>query len=471
MPEYPLLTLPASERGDPPVASGFAPRTAKLSPERQGQRLGPAFGRLASVLDEKSDAISLRDDPSSIAPERALVLEVAGSMADFQALVARVGGLEFLGDEEIEFDPDEDFFVIDTRRGREGQRRADRRLGGRLYLAMPDIQALQQLISLWNRWQRGESLPQGFARWRDVFASLRDIRPWGAADRISEETIAYWREEMENHPGEIHLIEVEMWFRENAKSRAAAFGRIAETVADAGGNVIHHGVVEEIGYDAMLVGLPVAEITRIAEREEVHLVICDDIMFLRPQSSIELPEPGAEMEPETAMADEKRPSLPVIAAMLDGVPVQNHVLLDGRLEMDDPDGLEEISIVSERYHGTAMASLILHGDRNVANDALPRRLHVRPVLYAPGNGIQEKFHHDRLLIDVIYRAVRRMKVRRCRRRSDGSGRISGKSIAGRSATALRWPNEPLGKASRLSCGSLRDPVLGQCRKCKSTSDG
>ncbi len=192
-------------------------------------------------------------------------------MADFQALVARVGGLEFLGDEEIEFDPDEDFFVIDTRRGREGQGRTDRRLGGRLYLAMPDIQALQQLISLWDRWQRGEGLPRGFARWRDVFASLRDIRPWGAADRVSEETIAYWREEMENHPGEIHLIEVEMWFRESAKDRAAVFGRIAETVADAGGNVIHHGVVEEIGYDAILVDLPVAEIARIAEREEVHL--------------------------------------------------------------------------------------------------------------------------------------------------------------------------------------------------------
>ena len=31
--------------------------------------------------------------------------------------------------------------------------------------------------------------------------------------------------------------------------------------------------------------------------------------------------------------------------------------------MDDPDDLEAMSVVSERYHGTAMASLILHGDR------------------------------------------------------------------------------------------------------------
>ena len=409
MPEYPLLTLPAFERGDPPAASGFAPRTAKLSPERQAQRLGPAFGRLASVLDEESDAISLRDDPSSIAPERALVLEVAGSMVDFQALVARVSGLEFLGDEEIEFDPDEDFFVADMRRGREGERRVDRSLGGRLYLAMPDVQALRQLISLWGRWQRGEGLSQGFARWRDVFASLRDIRPWGPADRISEETIACWREEMENDPGKTRRIEVEMWFRESAESRGVAFGRIAEVVAQAGGKVIHHSVVEEIGYDAMLIDLPVAEIARMAKREEIHLVICDDIMFLRPQSSTGLPEPGDETGPEPVVADVKRPTLPAIAALLDGVPVQNHALLDGHLEMDDPDGLEAMSVVSERYHGTAMASLILHGDRNETNDALPRRLYVRPVLHAPGNRLPEQPQSDRLLIDVIYRAVRRIK--------------------------------------------------------------
>ena len=44
-------------------------------------------------------------------------------------------GLEFLGDEEIEFEPDEDFFEFDTRKDREGERRTDRPLGGRLYVA------------------------------------------------------------------------------------------------------------------------------------------------------------------------------------------------------------------------------------------------------------------------------------------------------------------------------------------------
>ena len=380
-----------------------------LLPGRQGERLGPIFERLANVLREEPDGLSLLDDPSSIAPERALVLEVAGSLVDFQALTARVRGLEFLGDEEIEFKPEEDFFEVDDRRGREGERRTDRQLGGRLYLAMPDVGALRQLLSLWERWQRGDGLPSGFTPWRDVFASLRKIRPWGPVDRLSEETISRWREEIEHDPGEMRRIEVELWFRDNGRSRAAAFRRVAEVVAEAGGRLVHHAVIEEIGYEAVLIDLPAAEIVHLVEREEVHLVISDDIMFLRPQSLTNVPEPGDEAEREVAIPYGEPADLPPIAALLDGVPVQNHVLLDGRLEMDDPDGLEAMSVVAERHHGTAMASLILHGDRNVANEVLSRRLYVRPVLYAPGNLFREEPRRDRLLIDVIYRAVRRIK--------------------------------------------------------------
>ena len=190
MPEYPLLPLPAFERGDPPVPRrGFGPSPPKLPPGRQGERLGPIFERLANVLEEEPAGLSLLDDPTSIAPERALVLEVAGSLVDFQALTASVRGLEFLGDEEIEFEPDEDFFEIDARKESKGEQRTDRQLGGRLYLAMPDVEALRQLLSLWERWQRGNGLPHGFTPWRDVFASLRKIRPWGPVDRLSEETI------------------------------------------------------------------------------------------------------------------------------------------------------------------------------------------------------------------------------------------------------------------------------------------
>ena len=238
MPEYPLLPLPAFEQGDPPKPLPFTPSTPKVASGRQGERLGPVFERLARVLAKDRRGVSLRDDPASIAPERALVLEVAGSLVDFQALVARVDGLEFLGDEEIEFEPDEDFFERDTRKGREGEPRMDRLIGGRLYLAMPDVGALKQLLSLWKQWQRGEKLPRGFTRWRDVFASLREIRPWGPADRLSDETITHWREEVEHDAGEIRRIEAELWYHDNDTSRAAAFQRVEKVVAKADGRVV-----------------------------------------------------------------------------------------------------------------------------------------------------------------------------------------------------------------------------------------
>ena len=90
MPEYPLLPLPAFEQGDPPGARRFVPSAPSLGRGRQGERLGPIFERLANVLEEDRDGLSLLDDPSSIAPERALVLEVAGSVVNFQALAARM---------------------------------------------------------------------------------------------------------------------------------------------------------------------------------------------------------------------------------------------------------------------------------------------------------------------------------------------------------------------------------------------
>ena len=360
------------------------------------------------MLERETDGLSFRGDPSSIAPERALVLEVAGSVGDFYALVRKVDGLEFLADEEVEFDPDADFFESDIRKGKKGQPRTDKPVGGRLYLAMPDVGALRQLLSLWRLWQRGKDLPHGHTPWRDLFSSLRDVRAWGPADRLTDEAVEFWRE-IEADPTEMRRIEAELWFRESVARRDTAYRRVVEAVAETGGNIVDHAIIEEIGYEAALIDLPAREIARLVEREEIHLAICDEVMFLRPQSSIDVPEFSEETETAPGLLGKAPAELPPVAALFDGVPVQNHRLLDGRLEVDDPDGLEAMSVVAKRDHGTAMASLILHGDRNLDELPISRKLHVHPVLYAPANGPREGPRRDRLLVDVIYRAVRRMK--------------------------------------------------------------
>ena len=97
-----------------------------------------------------------------------------------------------------------------------------------------------------------------------------------------------------------------------------------------------------------------------------------------------------------------------IAALLDGLPIQNHVRLSNRIIVDDPDGIEATYPVARRRHGTEMASLIIHGDLNRQEAPLPRPLFVLPILRPSGND-DEGTPADRLLVDVIYRAVRRIK--------------------------------------------------------------
>ena len=409
MAEYPLLPLPPSEPGESPRPRGFSQGGPGLSPQRQGQRLGPKFERLQTILASDRSGLSLRDDPSGIAPERALVFEVAASIKDFYRLVTRIQGFEFLADEEAVFDPDEDFFKADTRKGKEGLPRKDKPVGGSLYLAMPDVRALRELLRLWDIWREERNLPHGHTPWRAIFANLRDVRAWGSVDRISDETIEVWREDLGAEPSEPFRIEAELWFHDDVERRAAAYRRIEEAVAHAGGSIIDHAIIEDIRYEVVLIDLPCLEIERLIAREEIHLAICDDIMLLCPQSSLDVPERDNETESGEALAAELPDDRPPIAALLDGIPVQNHQLLDGRLDVDDPDDFEAMSVLSRRMHGTAMASLILHGDRNLGEPPISRRLHLRPVLYAPGDGGPEKLIRDHNFIDVIHRAIRRMK--------------------------------------------------------------
>lgn len=189
MSEFPLLPVPKPARDKRPRGGGGGGSIQTPSRDRQRERLDPVFQRLRDVFDQGRDPVDLRDDPAGIAPERALVFEVAGSIGDFGAAVSRIDGLEFLADEELILGPDEDFGVRETRQGRAPGIRDDRPIAGRLYLAMPDVQALRHLLSLWRLFENGQAAPRGFAPWFEVFEHLHALRAWGPEDRIPSETI------------------------------------------------------------------------------------------------------------------------------------------------------------------------------------------------------------------------------------------------------------------------------------------
>ena len=87
-------------------------------------------------------------------------------------------------EDQDEAEPDEFFAEKDTRTGREGQRREDKLVKGRFYLAMPDVAAFEELLRLYDRWAAGQELDDGFAPFKHLFAQLRILRPRGPQDRI-----------------------------------------------------------------------------------------------------------------------------------------------------------------------------------------------------------------------------------------------------------------------------------------------
>ena len=401
MPERPLLKLPAPEPIEPPRRGGGGPKVQKPTRQRQGERLDPKFDRIASVAADPAQLMELRQDPEAIAPERAIVFEVAGSLLSFYEEATRIG-LEYLADDELEIAPDEDFLL---------EKKPGEAISGRLYVAMPDVVALRQLVSLWQRYKTNHRMPDGFRIWTQLFGLLKDVRAWGPLDRLTVDTLEEWQEQLALAPDESIRFEVELWFRGNEGSRQRAYAVFEGEVGAAGGTVVHHATIPEIRYDAALIDLPAARIRELIANRTVTLARVNEIMYIRPQSMVSFPV-DIESEDDPAPTDPVDPvRLPPIAALLDGLPVQNHRRLQDRLIVDDPEALEPSYQVAARKHGTEMASLILHGDINRGEPPLTRPLYVRPVMTPVPtlNGWDERTPADRLVVDHIYRAVRRIK--------------------------------------------------------------
>ena len=366
--------------------SGGTP-SRKFDRPGQAQSHGPVFTQLRNVLNAQNPAMELRADPNSLAPERLLVFEVTGSVANFATAVARINGLEFAGEEELEGD--------------------DLDENPEFYLLVPQLGALREIVSMWDRWQNTGQLPRGYAPWRYLFEQLKAIRPWGPSDRVSPQNREFLRNRIDGEPDNALLrVEIELIFRAAEAAATNAYQDLLARLAAVGGAMIHHSRRPEFAYDAVLADLPAAEVRRIVALDPNSLAGADAIASITPQSV------GAPIEAADPLpSDIARPNpdgRPPIAAVFDAVPVQAHPLLGGRMVVDDPADLEA-QAVGSRVHGTAMASLAIHGDLNENASPIARRIYFRPVMFAPGFG-DEQFQSDRLVIDVIVEAVMRMRA-------------------------------------------------------------
>lgn len=365
----------------------------------------PLFTELQKSFEARK--IDIRSNAIGTNPEDVLVIETIGDIENFANAVKRINGLEWMGEfESTDITPDDDFYDEENKQ---------KELVGHLYLVMTNQQALQEMLSLWKRYQANPSMKfaRGLTKFRTVFQNLRNIRRWNVQDRLIESgAISAWENDLKHCGNRCIRFETELWFRGSKELRNISGQRVTALVQQAGGNILGQTVIEEIAYHGLLAELPAKAIQTIVTDQATELVKCEDIMFFRPVGQMVTEyRPTKENKEVALIEDSLLPSGDPVVALLDGVPLSNHCLLSGRLMFDDPDNWEAAYTAIDRVHGTAMASLIVHGDLNQQQPPLSRPVYVRPIMkpiQSSRTPRPESVPEDCLLVDLIHRSVRRL---------------------------------------------------------------
>ncbi|EIN6342560.1 S8 family peptidase [Vibrio parahaemolyticus] len=412
MSRHPLLLIPTPEISDPTSRFGGPGKLKKPSITRQAQRLSPLFSRLEDAIEKRRIEVQL--DAPGLDPEYTLVIETYGSIQEFFTAVKMIDGLEWLGEYELlDLEPTEDFF--------DGGKKKEKLISGQVMLMLSDREAIRQLLSLWRKYGANPNMAfgEGWAKYRDLFQHIKDIRYWSTEDRLQNTgVLEYWQEQLEYSPNTPIRFETELWFRKNEIKRQEAHKTVTSLVEDLGGKVLTTSCITEINYHSFLIELPADQIEHIISDRNVALVKCDQVMFFRPlgQMTVEplwndgqpLDEGVVSSAPQYKSSSDTT-SQPRVA-LLDGLPIANHDDLLDSLIIDDPDDFANNYPADYRVHGTAMASLIVNGDLNEGGSKLKSRIYVRPILKPDFKTLKktESIPDTELPIDLVHRAVRRM---------------------------------------------------------------
>lgn len=409
----PLLALGAPEIGQRfKQKPSIPPSVRGPGAFRQGERLTPKFRELVDAFNGRRAQLLL-ESSEEVDPELVLVFDLAGTIADFRNAVNQIEGLEFLTellDEET--DADDDFHLM-----RKTEGRVDGKVGRSLQLVMSNAKAATQLVKLFDAWVANPKMTfqRGLTKFRTAFEQLRAIRRWGPEDRILETgLLENWKEHLEL-VGQYYSpvqVEVELWYRRNARDRQQAESHLTSVILQSGGTVKSRSEIAGINYHALLVELPIQQVSAVLERgaDAISILTADEVMFVGPCTPMNVTAPGEHefLASAAPVHSEKVQGLPRIA-LLDGLPFGNHDSLADRLVIDDPDGLGEDYAAGSRFHGTAMASLIIHGDLSAPFKPLDRRLYVRPIMrpheFVPG---VEHVLDNELFPDLLHRAIVRI---------------------------------------------------------------
>src|SRR5882672_802214 len=404
MPDRPILIFPAATVAARQKAGGGFPGGPGPRPtrEEQARRLAARFAALEPVFGVAQPGLE------GVDPEQVLVLETIGSVEEFQNVVKRIQGLEWLGDFDAEVAAGDPGFLAD------GAGPED--LPARIFVLAGNRTAYNEVLALWRQWTTAanEKLPYGYGKLAEAFKYLNDVRPWGPKDRVfATGVVAYWERQLATNDPTIRF-EIELWCRGLAEKREAAYARLQAVVTEAGGQCVKQAAIPEVDYHGVLVDVPAPRVREAVQAinagADTRLLRLSDIKYFAPIGHASLALVGEAAE--SAHQDLPRPVGDPIVAILDGLPLANHAALDGRLVIDDPDDLARVYQAGEHRHGTAMASLVIRDEYESSEASLSNPVYVRPVM-APGrpdvNGTRwETFPASELPVDLVHRAIRRM---------------------------------------------------------------
>lgn len=366
----------ASER---PVLWGEVGRTMPFSPtsggrpkvdlptrSRQGSRLGSRFQDLDDAFAEQA-TLTLSLGASD--PQLVVVFEAVDERVDLSR-VAELAGLEILTEVERDYEPDPDFPRRTVNQ--------DLPVGGCLHAVCINEQSKANILGQWQRWQQTGLVDTGYAPLRDLFAHLKDVRPWGPEDRVRLADLGSVLSGL--LPGE-HTIEIELWYRLSASLREKAENEVTALLRASGGQVTSVAQVDEVGYHGMKCTVPLGLVQRLAARDfdAVSVVKSSHVMYLRSTvQSYSMSDPTSPL----SAPDATLPTGDPVLCVLDGVPVTNHPRLSGRVVVLDPDDLasDTSNDFEARRHGTAMASVCVWGDLSAGESPARRPVLVRPIL-------------------------------------------------------------------------------------------
>ena len=407
MPERPLLIFPQPTVEDRRRPAGGGGTLVTPSAAEQRTRLDAKFQNIAQSFQQ------VQPTPEGIEPEQVIVLETIGaSIEGLAAAAEHVPGLEWLAEMDLE--------TVEPSGGFQDERLPDKKLSCRLYAVMTSQRAMDQLISLWDNWcsHPDTRARRHFGPFKQVFVHLKNVRRWSVEDRLAATgVVENWNEYLRHQQAEVRF-EVELWCRSSATARERAFANLSSLITQAGGKCLAQAAIPEIVYHGVLAEMPAKALKNLVDQigaeDYAELLRCEDVMFFRPFGQARFPTPAedATLLPPPERATQPMPSGDPILAVFDGLPLENHLLLRDRLLIDDPDDHATRYQPGQQQHGTAIASLILHGDLGETGAALPRPVYVRPV-FLPSTDFQgsvyESTPDDHLLVDLIHRCIRRLK--------------------------------------------------------------